>query len=73
MEPKGFHRKLIAILSADGAGCSRLMQDNEAATVKALEAYKQIFSDWIRQHSFRVMDSSGRSSHLKISLQTLLS
>ena len=26
MEPKGFHRKLTAILSADVAGCSRLMQ-----------------------------------------------
>jgi adenylate cyclase len=37
MEPKGFHRKLTAILSADVAGYSRLMQDDEVATVKALE------------------------------------
>ena len=37
---KAFHRKLAAILSADVAGCSRLMQDDEAATVKILEAYK---------------------------------
>jgi hypothetical protein len=29
MEPKGFHRKLAAILSADVAGYSRLMQDDE--------------------------------------------
>ena len=34
MEKKGFHRKLTAILSADVAGYSRLMQDDEAATVK---------------------------------------
>ena len=31
MEPKGFHRKLTAILSADVAGYSRLMQDDETA------------------------------------------
>jgi len=31
---------LTAILSADVAGYSRLMQDDEAATVKTLEAYK---------------------------------
>jgi adenylate cyclase len=42
MEQKGFRRKLTAILSADVAGYSRLMRDDEAATVKTLEAYKQI-------------------------------
>ena len=42
MEQKGFHRKLTAIFSADVAGYSRLMQDDEAATVKTLETYKQI-------------------------------
>jgi len=40
MQQKGFHRKLIVILSVDVAGCSRLMQDNEAATVKILKPYK---------------------------------
>jgi hypothetical protein len=44
MEPKGFHRKLTAILSADVAGYSRLMQDDEAATVKTLESYKKAIS-----------------------------
>jgi hypothetical protein len=33
MEQKGFRRKLTAILSADVSGYSRLMQDNEAATL----------------------------------------
>ena len=37
MDPKAFHRKLAAILSADVAGYSRLMQDDEAATVATLE------------------------------------
>ena len=59
MEQKGFHRKLAAILSADVAGYSRLMQDDEAATVKTLEAYKQIISDLVKQHRGRVVDSPG--------------
>jgi hypothetical protein len=33
MEQKDFHRKLTAILSADVAGYSLHMQDDEAATV----------------------------------------
>jgi hypothetical protein len=49
MEQKGFHRKLTAILSADVAGYSRLMQDDEAATVKTLEAYKHIISDLVKR------------------------
>ncbi len=59
MDPKSFHRKLAAILSADVAGYSRLMQDDEAATVATLETYKQVFSDLIRQHRGRVVDSPG--------------
>src|SRR5512139_2220619 len=59
MEPKSFHRKLTAILSADVAGYSRLMQDDEAATVKTLEAYKQIISDLVKRHRGRVVDSPG--------------
>ncbi len=34
------------------------MQDDEAATVKTLEAYKQIISDLIKQHRGRVVDST---------------
>ena len=48
MEPKGFHRKLTAILSADVAGYSRLMQDDEAATVKVFESCKHIISDLLK-------------------------
>ena len=59
MEPKGFHRKLTAILSADVARYSRLMQDDESATVKTLEAYKKIISGLVKQHSGRVVDSPG--------------
>ena len=37
MDPNAFHRELTAIMSADVAGYCRLMQDDEVATVKALE------------------------------------
>ena len=57
MEKKGFHRKLAAILSADVVGYSRLMQDDESATVKTLESYKQIICDLVKQHRGRVVDS----------------
>jgi adenylate cyclase len=59
MEPKGFHRKLTAILSADVSGYNRLMQDDEAATVKTLESYKQIISDIVKQYQGRIVDSPG--------------
>jgi adenylate cyclase len=36
MAEKGFKRKLAAILSADVKGYSRLMGEDEAATVKTL-------------------------------------
>jgi len=54
-----FKRKLTTIFSADVAGYSRLMQDDEAATVKLLEQYKLIMSEQIRQHRGRVVDSPG--------------
>jgi hypothetical protein len=37
MEPQGYHRKFTAILSADVAGYSRLMQDDEAAPSRLLK------------------------------------
>jgi adenylate cyclase len=54
-----FKRKLTTIFSADVAGYSRLMGDDEAATVKTLEHYKAIMSDLIRQNRGRVVDSPG--------------
>ena len=39
MADKGFKRKLAAILSADAEGYSRLMDDDEEATVRTLTTY----------------------------------
>lgn len=59
MAEEGFKRKLTAILSADVAGYSRLMGEDESATVKTLEAYKQVMFSLIRQNRGRVIDSPG--------------
>ena len=54
-------RKLRAILSADVAGYSRLMGENEKATVKTLNAYREVFGTSITEHSGRVVDTAGDS------------
>ena len=59
MNTQEFKRKLSAILSADVAGYSRLMGEDEAATVRTLEAYKEIMFSLIKQHRGRVIDSPG--------------
>ncbi|MGO9622782.1 MAG: adenylate/guanylate cyclase domain-containing protein [Desulfobaccales bacterium] len=59
MATEGFKRKLAAILSADVAGYSRLMGEDEAATVRTLETYKRVISDLIQQHRGRVVDAPG--------------
>jgi adenylate cyclase len=52
-------RKLSAILSADVAGYSRLMGDDELATVRTLETYRETLAEIISNYSGRVVDSPG--------------
>ncbi|MFC1579878.1 tetratricopeptide repeat protein [Thermodesulfobacteriota bacterium] len=52
-------RKLTAIFSADVEGYSRLMGDDELATVETLTLYKQTMRKLIRQYRGRVVDSTG--------------
>ncbi|MBW1789700.1 MAG: adenylate/guanylate cyclase domain-containing protein, partial [Deltaproteobacteria bacterium] len=52
-------RRLAAILSADVKGYSRLMREDEAATVRTLTTYREIMSTLIQQHRGRVVDSPG--------------
>jgi len=59
MTEEGFKRKLTAILSADVAGYSRLMADDEAATVKTIATYREVMASLIKQHRGRVVDSPG--------------
>jgi adenylate cyclase len=55
----GMERKLAAIFSTDVAGYSRLMGDDEEATIRTLTAYRALISSLIRQYRGRVVDSPG--------------
>ena len=59
MAEEGFKRKLTAILSADVEGYSRLMGDDEEATVRTLTSYREVLSTLIQQHNGKVLDSPG--------------
>jgi adenylate cyclase len=59
MAGEGFKRKLAAILSADVEGYSRLMGEDEEATVRTITAYREVLSTLIQQHNGKVLDSPG--------------
>ena len=59
MAQEGFKRKLTAILSADVEGYSRLMGDDEEATVRTLKSYREVLTTLIKQHNGKVLDSPG--------------
>ena len=50
MAREGFKRKLTTILSTDAVGYSRLMGDDEMATVRAIELYRDIISNLVTLH-----------------------
>src|SRR5437867_11557847 len=52
-------RKLAALLSADVEGYSRLMGEDEAATVQTLTVYRAVIQTLVQQHRGRVVDSPG--------------
>jgi class 3 adenylate cyclase len=56
---EGFKRKLAAILSADVKEYSRLMREDEAATIRTLTAYREVMTSLIKQHHGRVVDTVG--------------
>ena len=59
MTQEGFKRKLTAILSADVEGYSRLMSEDEDATVRTLNTYKDMISILIERNHGRFVDSIG--------------
>ena len=59
MTKEGFKRKLAAILSADAKGYSRLMGDDEEATIRTITEYRRIIAEHVRKHEGRVVDSPG--------------
>jgi class 3 adenylate cyclase len=52
-------RKLAAILSADVQGYSRLMGEDEEATVRTLTGHRELMAGLIAEHRGRVVDAPG--------------
>jgi TolB-like protein/class 3 adenylate cyclase len=59
MTPQEVKRKLVAILSADVKGYSRLMGEDEEGTIRTLNTYKEVMSNLIQQQRGRVVDAPG--------------
>ena len=54
-------RKLAAILAADVAGYSKLMADDERATIASLKVARAVFRERIEAHAGRLIDTTGDS------------
>jgi len=59
MATEDFKRKLTAILSADVKGYSRLMGEDDQATVRTITAYREVITEAVQKHRGRVVDSPG--------------
>ena len=57
--PLGMERRLVAILSADVQGYSRLMRADETATICTLKSYRRLMASLIQQYRGRVVDDPG--------------
>ncbi len=61
MAEERVQRRLAAILAADVAGYSRLMGEDEEATLATLKSYRGVIDELIRGHDGRVFGSAGDS------------
>jgi adenylate cyclase len=59
MAREDYTRRLTAILSADVKGYSRLMGDDDEATVRTITAYREVINEVVQKHRGRVVDSPG--------------
>src|SRR6266699_2627091 len=59
MDEAHVERRLAAILVADIAGYSRLMAEDEAATVAALKGHQAIILPMVEAHGGRIQDTAG--------------
>ena len=64
MTSEAITRKLVAIVSADVVGYSRLMTTDEVETVRTLTAYRGVMTDIVEKHRGRVVDSPGDNALL---------
>ena len=54
-------QRLAAVLAADVAGYSRLMGDDERATIATLDEYRAVLREHIESNDGRVIDMAGDS------------
>ena len=59
MTEGNYEHKLAAILSADVVGYSRLMADDEVATIRTLSAYRDKIGTHVHENGGRVVDFTG--------------
>ncbi len=59
MTDKDYKRKLAAILSADVKEYSRLMREDEEATIRTLSSYRELMASLIQRFRGRIVDSPG--------------
>ncbi len=56
---KSVERRLAAILSADAVGYTRLMADDDEATVRAITSSRALISECVERYGGRVVDATG--------------
>ncbi len=61
MAQENVARRLVAILAADVVGYSRLMGEDEEATLKTLRAYREVINGLVGEHDGRVFAGAGDS------------
>jgi adenylate cyclase len=57
----GITERVAAILAADAVGYTRLMADDEKATIAALDRARAVFTEHIEGNHGRVVDTAGDS------------
>lgn len=57
--PQNLERKLATILSADVAGYSRLMAEDEERTLRIFRGHKEVFEALVAMHKGRIFNTAG--------------
>jgi adenylate cyclase len=61
MEAPPLERRLAAVLAADVEGYSRLMRDDEEATLATLSARRSVIDELMLRHKGRIANTAGDS------------
>ncbi|MFI4996881.1 MAG: adenylate/guanylate cyclase domain-containing protein, partial [Hyphomicrobiales bacterium] len=59
MDEARLRRKIAVIMAADVVGYSRLVAENEDATLKRLMEYREIFADFVSRGRGRIFNTAG--------------